>query len=673
MRKLLVGVFALLYGIANAQTPSESPIFFYDLTEQAQVIYHRSPSESYAEWEALQQEPYITSQMQRPAPYKPWGAPGVAILDFDGDGYQDIYVTNGPHTHNSLYRNQLGETGQLTFVDVGVSAGVGAFDQDSNGVCYGDTDNDGDPDLYVVGYGQNLFFENQGDGTFADKTASSGLGSQVLTGVGCSMGDINGDGLLDIVVANAFDLANQDAFVTPYEANQPNQLFLNTGGNIFRDVSTRSGILENGGLPAGTAAITWATAMADYDLDGDVDIFFADDQTGIPSTAENARQGHDRGFIQVFQNDGTGHFVNQTIAYGMPIGDWMGLSFGDLNCDGYLDFFATNLGDYFAPFSAQKAASRWFLGQPSGGFYDSIEGELDPSSFGWGTSMLDYDNDTDLDIVYYGAHNTFWELQLSNPGMVLQNQGCTAQFVYDVEAMAARHIYRLVEGVAAGDLNNDGFPDVVSVSSMDISRDTLIRPTVTRFGSPLNNIAGVVPILVPDGDGRTKWVFSQESAGFNDGSLSLEINSASNGNQWVKVELLGSSGLTSQGRTNRAGIGAVIRFTPEGGLPVLKPVIGGASYASQDSLIQIFGLGKASSGTIEVLWTGGIRNRLYNVMAGEQIRFPEIPCSYDLDDPTAYQTCLETSLAELFDAQVLDEALRQRLWESAWRAYQETH
>ena len=112
------------------------------------------------------------------SPQKGRGAPGVAILDYDGDGDLDLYVPNGPGVANSLYESQLADTGNLTFVDVGVSARVDATDQDSSGVCYGDIDNDGDPDLYVLGTGEpNRLFENKGHGRFKDINPSGRRGA----------------------------------------------------------------------------------------------------------------------------------------------------------------------------------------------------------------------------------------------------------------------------------------------------------------------------------------------------------------------------------------------------------------------------------------------------------------------------------------------------------------
>jgi len=313
----------------------------------------------------------------------------VAILDYDGDGDLDIYVTNGPGAANSLYSNQLEETGQLTFVDVAEAAGVAATDQDSNGVSYGDIDNDGDHDLLVLGAGEaNRLFENLGDGTFVDITAASGMGEDNRYSSSASMGDVNGDGWLDIVVANSFDWDNQIPINSePFALNDHNQLFLNRGNNTFVDVSATSGI-ENltgfgEGVPDGGATITWAIAMVDYDLDGDLDIIHADDQAAIPI---GELGGVDRGLLHVLQNDGTGNFTDVTASVNLNVpGGWMGLSFADFNADGNMDILGSNFGEISSnPVITFPASSRWFLGQDDGTFTDPGVGSLVATGFGWG-------------------------------------------------------------------------------------------------------------------------------------------------------------------------------------------------------------------------------------------------------------------------------------------------
>jgi enediyne biosynthesis protein E4 len=139
------------------------------------------------------------------------------------------------------------------------------------------------------------------------------------------------------------------------------------------------------------------------------------------------------------------------------------------------------------------------------------------------------------------------------------------------------------------------------------------------------------------------------------------------------VKLRGSVGTIAGGRAPRDGIGAVVFFTPQGGKTVMRPVLGGGSYASQDSLEGTFGLGVATEGMVEVLWPGGARNRLYHAHSTERITLPEIPCSYAAAWPSAeaYRACVDQALEELTRNGVLNEVGASRLLESALRAYAE--
>lgn len=671
-RLMLLLIFVACPGIAAAG------ITFHDFAarEDSGIAYRRSPSEILALEHRIQAQPSLGFGHVIATPEKPRGAPGVALIDFDRDGDVDLYVTNGPGAPNSLFSNQLVERGELGFRDVAGEAGVEATAQDSTGVCFGDTDNDGDPDLLVLGRMEdNRFFENQGDGTFRERTGTSGLGGGRLGHASCSFGDIDNDGLLDVAVANSFDWSTRQAiFNVPYALNHPNQLYRNLGSNRFADVSASSGIrsirsvdppIEEG------ATMSWAIALVDYDQDGDMDLFHADDQAALPP--DKARRAH----VQVFVNDGSGHFTNITRHAGTDTyGAWMGLSFADFNCDDRLDFFAVNWGDYgFAPigfpFERGQWSSRWFLGRADGGFDDPGVGSLRATPFGWSPMALDYDNDADPDVIYLGSLGTaIFTVLGDNPGAVLENQGCQARFLRDARAMTTVHNRRVVEGAAAGDLDGDGFPDVVSVSSFDIPEDMPQEPFGLDFGSPFDATAVHTKFMDPAPGGR----FVPKGVEFPDGRLVIDLNSGDNGNGWIAVRTFGSVGITSGGRVNRDGIGAVVRFQPEGGPATSRPVLGGANYASQDALEMTFGLGGAEKGTLEIHWPGGVHNRLDGVRRGERIRFPEIPCGFDASwqDEGTYRACVTTALGELTEAGLLSPEDRSRFLDSALRAWRET-
>jgi len=626
----------------------------------------------------------ILGNLQINSPQKPRGAPGVAVFDFDNDGDLDIYVTNGPGHPNSLYKNLLSQTGQLQFVDVAHQAGVEATAQDSSGVCFGDIDNDGFEDFYVTGIGEpNILFHNNGNGTFTDITAAAGVGAGNFHHSGCAFGDFNGDGRLDLAVGNTYDdwRHRKPVFVAElYPGLEQNQLFIqdspSRGGDDgdgsrrihFTDVSTTSGIQHIAGLPGGS--YTWDIAAIDIDGDGITDIMWADTNGPPPSDPSQ-----DRGYNRIFKNDGTGHFTD--VSYQKKVnhfGSWMGLSFGDYNCDGNLDFFATNLGTYVA---GSVDDTRWFLGNSDGTFSDPGIGDLAALPFGWGTVTVDYDNDGDQDIIYYGDDDLINAIALDNPGTILQNQNCSAHFVADTHAFKTDHRLREVNGVATGDLNHDGFPDLITVASFQIV------PTPGAFfllsdlgfitGSPYDGIAALENILTRHK--ATPNFLDHIPTTLPNGDLAIEINSGGNGNGWAEVTLVGGAGIVDGAKSNRDGIGSTLRFTPDAGKTVITPVVSGATHASQSSLTAGFGLGSAAKGTLDVLWPGGTRNRLYDVKRGERLTFPEIPCSFsgNWKDFGQYNSCVRHAINDLRKARIITEDQGERIANSAVRAFPGKH
>lgn len=678
-------LIACLVGLGSSMLPSPSSaspggVTFTDIADGngAGISYRRTPSADKAIFDQIKQQPLYTFPDLLATPIKPHGAPGVAVLDYDGDGDLDLYVTNGPGTPNSLYSNQLRETGTVTFVDVAVAAGVDATGQRSSGTCFGDIDNDGDPDLVVLGNGEpNRLFENLGNGTFADISAASQVATGSAGSVSCSLGDVDGDGLLDLAVGNVFQMIRGVAiFGEPFALNEPNQLLLNQGGNVFADVSGSSGILDLDlpAAPPGAATITWAIALVDLDLDGDADLIHADDQGGIPCTNEG---GVDRSYLQFLLNDGTGHFTPVSLDRGLgKCGGWMGLSFGDFDGNGLLDFFGSNFGNYaglafFGSVPTTTLDSHWWLQQPDGSFEDpTLDPDFDATPFGWGTSAFDYDNDGDTDILFHGGLDVGAFLATA-PAALLENDGA-AGFERDVVAFAGStdHVQRVVHGMAVGDLDQDGFDDVVSVANQLLPVGTLFAAP-PQGTSPFNADAFIVQSFEPVDPAN--FVFRWTGLVLADGTLSVELNSGDNGNRSLQVHVQGSVGLVAGGQVNRDGIGAVVQVEPPGDAAVLLPVVGGSSYASQDALTKTAGLGRKSQATVEVLWPGGVRNRLYHVRAGERLLFPEIPCSFDDPDVRArdYLECVIESLIQLRQAGVLSTPQALRFGLSAWRAFHE--
>ena len=678
---------------------TDGGVTFTNIAENggAGVTYARGVSDTFAALDALRQQSLIapiTSADLGPAPNMPYGLPGVAIFDADRDGDLDIYVTNGPGVANSLYINQLSESGQITFVDTGAASGAGATSQDSTGVVFGDTDNDGDHDLLVLGRSEpNQFFVNNGDGTFTHQPGS-GLEGVGRSATSAAMGDFDNDGLVDVVVANTFDYTSIAALLqVPFALNEHNQVFRNLGGNQFSDVSAASGVEALNNLhPAGTgmATISWSVGTADVDLDGDMDIVFTDDQAGI-GIDENG--GFDRGFMQVMLNDGTGVFSSTPVDV-QPIsaGAWMGVDFGDFNCDGNLDMFGSNFGDYAvlmatggsAPYQLGAFGSRWLLGNGDGTFSDPGVGAMISSAFGWGCGVLDYDNDGDQDIVYHGGLDQFFSITEDNPGAILQNQGCSADFILDSAAITDDHVRRNVRGMALGDLDRNGFVDIVSAANLIIP-----PPGPPDFGPPFLPgaifgavwggvfdpyafVATVFAPVTPPPPGPPAFVWT--GAEMLPGDLSVELNSGGNGNRSLTVEAVGSADLIPGGEVNRDGFGATIFFTPRRGQTAIDPIGGGASHLSQHSLEATFGMGRARRGSIDVLWPGGTWNRLENVRAGRHVVFPEIPCDYRGDlSRRDFIRCVRNALRDLVEAGVINRRQRAAFLFSMIRAYHQHH
>lgn len=398
---------------------------------------------------------------------------GLALFDYDNDGDTDIYFLNGaplrgtkktdPPPRNALYRND----GNWRFTDVTEAAGVGDVGY-GLGVVAGDYDNDGDLDLYLNNFGPNVLYRNNGDGTFTDVTEAAGVGNGQRVGAGACFLDMDADGDLDLYVANylKFSYATHVPMTragfpvyagpTHYPAD-PDTLYRNNGDGTFTDVSVAAGIAQYAGWGMGIVG-------ADYDGDGDTDLFIAND------LKENF----------LFENDGQGHFEEVGLITGTAYdlhGDEqgsMGVDCGDFNNDGRLDFYVTS-------YQRQTATLYGNLGD---GLFEDITlltgaGAGTLPAVTWGNSLVDLDNDGDRDLFIARGHlqDTIEQFDDTStyltPNLLLMNNG-QGKFV-DVsdrcgDGLQPRYSSR---GIAFDDLDNDGDIDGVVLNSR--GRPTLLR------------------------------------------------------------------------------------------------------------------------------------------------------------------------------------------------------
>jgi enediyne biosynthesis protein E4 len=480
---------------------------------------------------------------------------GVAIFDYDNDGWPDIFIVNGTTLEgfagrkaptNHLYRNNH----DGTFTDVTERAGL-THTGWGQGVCVGDYDNDGWEDLYVTYYGKNLLYHNNGNGTFTDVTDKAGVGgSGKAWGTGCAFVDYDRDGHLDLMVANYvdFDLAS-----APAPGDRPsciwkgvpvmcgpqglpgakNILYHNRGNGTFEDVTTKAHIDQT------TGHYAFSVSTLDFDDDGWPDLFVACDST--PSI--------------LYHNNRDGSFTDVAITAGAAFNEdgrsqaGMGSTVADYNGDGKLDIFKTNFSDDTATLYRNNGD----------GTFDDVTYSaglgLNTQYLGWGTMFLDFDNDGWEDLLLVNGH-VYPEVDSQHLGSSFQEP---------------RILYHN---------NGDGrFTDISATSGPGITN------AISSRGLALGDLWN---------DGRISAVVSNMNA-----PPSLLVNQVRNANHWVALRTVGT-------KSNRDGIGARIRMKA-GPHTFIEEVRSGSSFISNNDMRVHFGLGSATKiDWVEVRWPSGL-------------------------------------------------------------------
>ena len=493
---------------------------------------------------------------------------GVALFDYNNDGLLDIFFVNGGKIAGALrvpenfersdsrYWNRLyRQNRDGSFTDVTQAAGLGNAGNGNYGmgVAIGDYDNDGYPDIYVTNYGKNILYHNNGDGTFTDVTEKAGVSGGGWS-VSAGFLDYDNDGHLDLFVTRYMEWdadhnkicgGDWHTYCPPAEfPATTNVLYRNRGDGTFEDVSGRSGIAAKKGRALGVA-------FADYDGDGFTDIFVSND-----------------GMQQyLYHNNGDGTFKECALESGLALtADGKGLSgmgvvFQDYDNDGRPDVLVTVL---------PRELYSLYHNDGDGSFsYKSLEaglGALTSGSSGWGVGFEDFDNDGWKDLFVAQSHvlDNVEKIDASLsykelPLLALNHQGRFERADSGVTTpLAAR-------GAAFGDINNDGWIDVV----------------VTALGGP--------PVLL------------------------LNRGGGGEGNHWLCITLRGT-------RSNRDGYGARVSVNGQ-----TRFASSAGSYICANDKRLHFGLGSAAKASVEVLWPSGAKQVLNDVRANQflEVREPE--------------------------------------------------
>ncbi|HTQ60889.1 MAG TPA: CRTAC1 family protein [Candidatus Solibacter sp.] len=544
---LLLLPFAFL--LAAAQLPKSPPkplAHFTDIAEEAGLTFHEV-------FGGVNTKKYIIETT----------GTGVAILDYDNDGWPDIFIVNGttldalpgiaPTSH--LYHNNH----DGTFTDVTKQAGL-THTGWGQGACVGDYDNDGWEDLYVTYYGKNVLYRNNGDGTFSDVSKKAGVsGSGKSWGNGCAFVDYDRNGHLDLFVANYVDF---DLATAPAPGDRPscmwkgvpvmcgprgltpanNILYHNRGDGTFEDVTTKAHIDKSDGH------YSLSVSTLDYDKDGWPDIFVACDSTASI----------------LYHNNRDGTFTDVAITAGAAYNDdgraqaGMGSTVADYNGDGALDIFKTNFSD---------DTSTLYRNNGNGTFDDVTFPAglgLNTKYLGWGAMFFDFDNDGWPDLLLVNGHvypevdSQHLGSSFEEPRILYHNNGNGTFTDISADSGPGITVPHSSRGLAIGDLWNDG----------------QLSAVISNMNAP----------------------------------PSLLVNDIRTANHWIAFRLIGTSFATKSQkyRTSRDALGARITMKA-GSRTFVDEVRSGSSYDSNNDMRVHFGLGLVTKlDSLEVRWPSGL-------------------------------------------------------------------